>query len=85
MDRDKLLHRNLGELFRKARDAKGLTQFQVAERIHGDEKHYGKLENGVKSPTLVTFLKLAHVLNFDTNSALHEFREIFVNDEGDIE
>lgn len=85
MDRDKLFDKNIGELLRKSRKTKGLSQFEVAARTQGDDKHYGKLENGVKSPSLITSLKIAHVLDLDTNLFLQEFRKIFVNDEGEIE
>ena len=40
-----------------------MTQEMVSNRIDIDEKHYGKLERGLFTPSLESFFKLINVLN----------------------
>lgn len=48
---------------REARDACGITQAALAERIGVSRKTINTIENGVFIPSTVLALKLAHALN----------------------
>lgn len=50
---------------RVLRDARGLTQEQVAEAAGTSQSHYSKIELGRVSPTIRTVKKLADVLGVD--------------------
>jgi transcriptional regulator with XRE-family HTH domain len=50
---------------RELRDARGLTQEQVAEAAGTSQSHYSKIELGRVSPTIRTVKKLADVLGVD--------------------
>ena len=52
----------LGNRIREARDARGLTQAELAERIGVSRKTVNTVENGVFIPTTVVALKLAGAL-----------------------
>jgi transcriptional regulator with XRE-family HTH domain len=50
---------------RELRDARGLTQEQVAEAAGTSQSHYSKIELGLVSPTIRTVRKIAHALDVD--------------------
>lgn len=50
---------------RELRDARGLTQEQVAEAAGTSQSHYSKIELGRVSPTIRTVKKIADVLGVD--------------------
>ena len=52
----------LGNRIREARDARGLTQAELAERIGVSRKTVNTVENGVFIPSTVVALKLAGAL-----------------------
>ena len=52
----------LGNRIREARDAQGLTQAELAERIGVSRKTVNTVENGVFIPSTVVALKLAGAL-----------------------
>ena len=52
----------LGNRIREARDARGLTQAELAERIGVSRKTVNTVENGVFVPSTVVALKLAGAL-----------------------
>ena len=53
---------NLGGYLKKIRLEKKLTQSQVAEKAKIDEKHYGRIERNVCSPTVYTLVDLGIAL-----------------------
>lgn len=53
----------LNNTLRAAREAKGLTQADLAERIGVSRKTINTVENGVYVPSTVIALKLARVLD----------------------
>ena len=55
-----------------------MTQEMVSNRIDIDEKHYGKLERGLFTPSLESFFKLINVLNIP----LEEFDVVEKQDNG---
>jgi transcriptional regulator with XRE-family HTH domain len=50
---------------RALRDARGLTQEQVAEAAGTSQSHYSKIELGIVSPTIRTLRKIAEALDVD--------------------
>lgn len=68
-----LLTNNLGNVFKNARKAKGMTQFQVAEMASIDEKHYGRIERSeCPNLTLSTFIQICKALDIKTEKKLYE-------------
>ena len=55
-----------------------MTQEMVSNKIDIDEKHYGKLERGLFTPSLESFFKLINVLNIP----LEEFDVVEKQDNG---
>ena len=60
----------LGERARAARTRLGLNQAEVAERVGISNEVYGRLERGLMTPRLVTFLRLCDVLGVEPNDLL---------------
>ncbi len=52
----------LGSKIQTYRRQKGLTQFQLAEKIGLSEKHISKIESGIHQPSITVFFKLIHAL-----------------------
>jgi transcriptional regulator with XRE-family HTH domain len=59
------MSRTLGERVREIREAKALTQRDVADRIQIDDYYISRLENGHINPTLSTMEKLARALEIE--------------------
>lgn len=57
----------IGDLVKKQRKRKKLTQEKVAEAIGISDKHYSKIEMGKYVPSLQTFFKLIDVLELKTD------------------
>ena len=53
----------IGKKLKEYRKKAKMTQETVSNRIDIDEKHYGKLERGLFTPSLESFFKLINVLN----------------------
>lgn len=53
-----------------ARKAKGLTQLQVADKLHIHRTAYTKYERGVSEPTLETLVKITAVLDVSADTLL---------------
>lgn len=60
----------IGKRIKLAREAKGLTQEQLAEQVNLSTSHISAIERGVKQPKLVTFVEIINVLEVDANSIL---------------
>jgi len=52
-----------GRVLREARDAKGMSQEQLAEAAGLDRSFISLVERGIQSPNLVVLLKIAEVLS----------------------
>ncbi len=52
----------LGKKIQKLRKDTGLSQEQLAEKIHISRTHMGHIEQGRKSPSLKVMTKLAKIL-----------------------
>ena len=54
-----------GEIIKKHRKNKKLTQEQLAEIIGISEKHVGQIERGAFQPNIVNFFKIIQTLEID--------------------
>lgn len=55
--------RNVGRQIRLARQARKMTQVELARRVGTQQKEISRVETGRGNPTIETLLKLARVLN----------------------
>lgn len=62
--------KEIGVRIKKAREAKGLTQEQLAEIVNLSPTHISVIERGVKSPKLETFINIANALAVTADSLL---------------
>jgi transcriptional regulator with XRE-family HTH domain len=60
----------IGERARAARTRLGLNQSEVAGRVGISNEVYGRLERGLMTPRLATFLRLCDVLGVEPNDLL---------------
>jgi transcriptional regulator with XRE-family HTH domain len=60
----------IGRTARQARQALGLTQEQVAEKLGVSVEFCSRIERGIALPSLKTFVQLAQVLRVDANTLL---------------
>ncbi|MBC2653613.1 helix-turn-helix domain-containing protein [Novosphingobium aerophilum] len=56
------MRRLIGQNFARIRQARGLTQEQVAERSGFSQQYISGLERGHRNPTVVTLFELAQAL-----------------------
>lgn len=59
-----------GEIIRKVRREKGLSQEELAEKAKVDPKTIIQIEGGKRNPTLKTLQKLANALNIPITDLL---------------
>jgi transcriptional regulator with XRE-family HTH domain len=67
---DGILQTTIGKEARKARDALGLTQAQVAEQAGLSGQVYGRIERGHMIPSVGTLVRIAVALCTDVNVLL---------------
>jgi transcriptional regulator with XRE-family HTH domain len=60
----------VGKQIKQAREVKGLTQEQLAEKVNLSASHMSVIERGIKPPKLETFFEIVNVLEVDVNSIL---------------
>ena len=60
----------IGQRIKQAREAQGLTQEQLAERVGLSPSHISVIERGYKTPRLETFVEILNILKVDANSIL---------------
>lgn len=53
---------NIADKIKTVREAKGLSQKEVAAKINMDGSQYSKIENGKNDPSSTTLEKIAHAL-----------------------
>lgn len=63
-----------GELIKKVRLDKRLTQEEVAERINCHPQYYKNLENGKGMPSIQVFCKIMRILNISADSYVYPNR-----------
>jgi len=54
-----------GQIIKKHRKLKNLTQEQLSELIGISEKHMGQIERGAFQPNIVNFFKIIQILGID--------------------
>ncbi|HJW29482.1 MAG TPA: helix-turn-helix transcriptional regulator [Saprospiraceae bacterium] len=64
---------DIGERIRKIREARGLSQKEVANKIKMDQSQYSKLEKDKTDPSLSTLVKVAKALGI-------QLSELFASD-----
>lgn len=71
--------RTAGDVFgarvREIRQKRGLTQVELGERLGFPQNRVSEIENGSRSPTLVTILRLAIALGCKPSALLTPFDE----------
>lgn len=64
---DKALAQSIGNAAREARRSLQLTQEDAAERIGVSVEFYSRIERGAALPSLMTFVRMANVLNVSSD------------------
>ncbi|OJH41191.1 helix-turn-helix domain-containing protein [Cystobacter ferrugineus] len=67
---DDVLRKNIGAGARKARNALGLTQAEVAAQADLSAQVYGRIERGHLMPSVGAFVRIARALCTDANALL---------------
>lgn len=62
----------IGQRIKQAREAKRLTQEQLAEKVGLSASHISVIERGIKSPRLETLVEILNTLKVDANSVLSD-------------
>lgn len=62
----------MGQRIKAARERKGYTQEQLAERLDLSVQHISVIERGVKAPKLETFVKIANELDVNADFLLSD-------------
>lgn len=65
MNPEKKYIRHIGKRIRELREARGLSQEQLATEADVDNSHLGKLERGEGNPTLKLIFRVATALNVE--------------------
>ncbi|MGF7145492.1 transcriptional regulator with XRE-family HTH domain [Anaerotaenia torta] len=60
----------IGQRIKQAREAKGLTQEQLAEKVALSASHISVIERGIKAPKLETLVEILNILKVDANFIL---------------
>jgi transcriptional regulator with XRE-family HTH domain len=76
-------HAALGRAVEEVRREAGLTQEDVADRIHSDFPSVGNVERGTSNPTFSSLLRLARGLEIDLSELVARFERIRHSDAGD--
>lgn len=58
---------HIGELVRSARQRRGLSQKQLAEKVGTSQSAVSDIETGISSPTFQTLLKVMDGLSFSVD------------------
>lgn len=62
----------MGQRIKAARERKGYTQEQLAERLNMSVQHVSVIERGVKAPKLETFIRIANELDVNADFLLSD-------------
>lgn len=63
-------HKALVDLIITKREAAGLTQSQLAEKLGEYQSFVARLESGQRRIDVIEFVEIARILNFDATKAL---------------
>jgi transcriptional regulator with XRE-family HTH domain len=70
-----MLDRAIGEVIRRVREERGLSQADLSQASGLHRTYISQLERGLKSPTLSTIGKLATVLKLSASSLVKRAEE----------
>lgn len=68
----------MGRKIKEAREKKGYTQEQLAERLNLSVQHVSVIERGVKAPRLETFVHIANELDVNADYLLEDLLSVSV-------
>lgn len=66
----------LGRKIKAAREKKGYTQEQLAERVNLSVQHISVIERGIKAPKLETFVNIANELDVNADFFLADLLSV---------
>lgn len=66
----------MGRKIKEAREKKGYTQEQLAEKLNLSVQHISVIERGVKAPKLETFVKIANELDVNSDFLLSDLLSV---------
>lgn len=72
-------HKAIGQRIKKAREAAGITQEELAKAAGCSAKHIGALERGIKSPSLDMFIVIANTLGTSADLLLQDVLQMSVD------
>ena len=65
----------IGQRIKRAREAAGITQDELAKAVDCTTKHIGALERGIKTPSLDMFVVIANTLGVSADLLLQDVLE----------
>ena len=68
--------KSMGQKIKRARERKGYTQEELAERVNLSVQHISVIERGIKAPRLETFLNIANDLDVDADYLLADLLNV---------
>ena len=68
--------KSMGQKIKRARERKGYTQDELAERVNLSVQHNSVIERGIKAPRLETFLNIANELDVDADYLLADLLNV---------
>ncbi|WKN46165.1 helix-turn-helix domain-containing protein [Tunicatimonas pelagia] len=72
---DKQLRKLIGEKIRSARKERGMTQYEVVERIDIDVSHYQRIERGETNPSLIIAYRICRALRISLDDLFRTSHE----------
>ena len=60
----------VGRNVRAAREKRGQSQGELAEKSGFSQQYLSELENGKRNPTIITLFEIAHALQIDVHKLL---------------
>ena len=67
--------KKFGNVLRQVRNAKGLSQEDLAVRLEISRSHIGRLETGEKQPSLKMLFRLADALEISASAIISEMEK----------
>lgn len=68
--------KQMGRKIKEARERKGYTQEQLAEKLNLSVQHVSVIERGVKAPRLETFVHIANELDVNADYLLEDLLSV---------
>lgn len=72
IEKDKNLNISLGRKIKEYREYNNFTQEYLAKELDIATNHYGRIERGENSCTIINFCKICNILNTTPNSLLSD-------------